>query len=224
MAPEVVEAFMVDDYDDDEEDTSYNKKCDIWSLGIIMYILLCGYAPFSGNCGQDCGWERGESCMDCQEMLFNSIKEGEVGFPEQHWGNVSMEAKNLIQHLLVRDYFVRLDAEQVLVHPWIIHGGSTNTLKTPTNLKRQFSVKNLEDFASRAVAVNRAVEEDDNHNKGTETVPVDIPGKRAITFDLSPPSLSTCSLLQRRRKSKDRFSKFSSINEIERDFFLRTIC
>merc|ERR1739844_666181 len=92
MAPEVVEAFMVDDYDVDEEEISYNKKCDMWSLGIIMYILLCGYAPFSGNCGLDCGWERGESCLDCQEMLFANIKEGEVIFPVQHWDKVSLEA------------------------------------------------------------------------------------------------------------------------------------
>ena len=48
MAPEVVEAFM----DDSERDLAYDKRCDLWSLGIIMYILLCGYPPFSGNCGK----------------------------------------------------------------------------------------------------------------------------------------------------------------------------
>jgi len=225
MAPEVVEAFMVDDYDDDEDELSYNKKCDMWSLGIIMYILLCGYAPFSGNCGQECGWERGESCMDCQEMLFTSIKEGKVVFPEKHWGKVSIQAKDLIQHLLVRDSCIRLDANQVLDHPWVVNGGSSNTLQTPTNLKRQFSIQDLEDFANRAMAVNRAVEEDDKSNKVMGTAPVDIPVKRGtILFDLSPPSLSTCSLLQRRRKSKDKFSKFSSIDELESDFFMRTIC
>merc|ERR1712106_523547 len=223
MAPEVVDTFMVDDYDDDDEEISYNKKCDLWSLGIIMYILLCGYAPLSGNCGIDCGWERGESCTDCQEMLFSSIKEGEVMFPEKHWGNISIEAKDLIEHPLVKDSS-RLDAEQVLNHPWIINGGSSNTLQTPTNLKRQFSIKDLEDFASRAMAVKRAVEEEDYSNMNTGTAPVDIPLKRgAISFNLSPPSISTCSLLQRRIRSRERFSKFSSIDELESDFFMRAI-
>jgi len=225
MAPEVVDTFMMDDYDDDDEDEiSYNKKCDLWSLGIIMYILLCGYAPFSGNCGLGCGWERGESCTDCQEMLFSSIKEGEVMFPEKHWENISIEAKDLIEHLLVKDSS-RLDAEQVLDHPWIVNGGSSNTLQTPTNLKRQFSIKDLEDFASRAMAVNRAVEEEDYSNMNIGTAPVDIPVKRGtISFNLSPPSISTCSLLQRRRRSRERFSKFSSIDELESDFFMRAIC
>jgi len=225
MAPEVVEAFMIDDYDDDEEEISYNKKCDMWSLGIIMYILLCGYAPFSGNCGLDCGWERGESCIECQEMLFASIKGGEVIFPIQHWDKVSLQAKDLILHLLVRDSAKRLDADQVLDHPWVLNGGPTTVLQTPTNLQRQSSIKDLEDFANRVIAVNRAVEEVDNSNQRMETAPVDIPIKRGtVSFDLSPLGLSSCSLLQRRRRSRDRASKFSSINELESDFCMRTIC
>lgn len=60
MAPEVVDTFVGDDCN------YYDKRCDMWSLGVVTYILLCGYAPFSGNCGYNCGWERGESCRACQ--------------------------------------------------------------------------------------------------------------------------------------------------------------
>merc|ERR1712117_346026 len=220
MAPDVVDTFLIDDYDDDDDESiCYNKKCDLWSLGVIMYILLCGYAPFSGNCGLDCGWDRGESCTDCQERLFSSIREGRLVFPDQHWAAISPQAKDLIQRLLVKDSGARLDANQVLDHPWILYGGNSNSLMTPTVLRRQTSIKDLEDFASRAMAVNRAV---GNSSITERSSPVQVK-RAAFSFDLSPPSLSNCGLMSRRRRSKELFQRFCSINEVEPDAFMRTI-
>jgi MAP kinase interacting serine/threonine kinase len=114
MAPEIVDLF-VGDY----ECSYYDKRCDLWSLGVIAYILLSGYPPFSGNCEQNCGWERGENCQRCQELLFESIREGRFSFPENDWNSISEEAKDLIRGLLVKEAPKRLSAEAVLKHPWI---------------------------------------------------------------------------------------------------------
>jgi len=234
MAPEVVDTFLIDDYDDDDDESlCYNKKCDLWSLGVIMYILLCGYAPFSGHCGSDCGWDRGESCTDCQERLFSSIKEGRLVFPEKHWAAISPQAKDLIVGLLVKDSKVRLDANQVLDHPWIVNGGSSHNLETPQNLRRQTSIKDLEDFASRAMAVNRAVE-DEEEKMVTVSFPLRIPWKSETwSIDSSPPSSSSlspvCDILSKRRRSRvnfwDKMNKFCSIDELdlESDFFTKAI-
>jgi len=113
MAPEVVDAFVY------EESHSYDKRCDIWSLGVIMYIMLSGHPPFVGACGEDCGWDVGEVCHACQDMLFASIKRGEYSLPEDQWNGISDDAKELISHLLVRDRSHRYTAHQVLQHPWI---------------------------------------------------------------------------------------------------------
>lgn len=153
MAPEVVEAFM----DDTERDLAYDKRCDLWSLGIIMYILLCGYPPFSGNCGAQCGWSLGESCNTCQELLFHSIQDGCYEFPDSEWSEISNEAKDLISRLLVKDARQRLSAEMVLSHPWVKFGGPTHPLVTPQNIRRNNSARELSAFAESAMAVNRVV-------------------------------------------------------------------
>ncbi|KAG7214168.1 hypothetical protein KM043_001517 [Ampulex compressa] len=155
MAPEVVEAFI-------GEANYYDKRCDLWSLGVIMYILLCGYPPFYGNCGTDCGWERGENCRACQELLFTSIQEGRYEFPDKEWRCISDDAKDLINGLLVKDAHQRLSAESILKHPWINPGPTSVetrelSLTTPHIMRRNNSARELSAFAESAMAVNRVV-------------------------------------------------------------------
>ncbi|KAL3868995.1 hypothetical protein ACJMK2_041733 [Sinanodonta woodiana] len=152
MAPEVVDAWVGESF-------SYDKKCDLWSLGIILYITLCGYPPFYGQCGVDCGWNRGEMCQDCQELLFSSIQNGFYDFPENEWSVVSESAKDLIRHLLVRDPRKRYSAQQVLNHPWVSCPPAATPLATPRVLTRNNSTKDLESFAETAISINRMLQQ-----------------------------------------------------------------
>jgi len=98
ISPEVLDGF-------------YDEKCDIWSAGVILYILLCGYPPFNGN---------------DDDEIFESIKKRKFVFPEAEWANISKEAKDLINKML-SDPLTRLTAEQVLVHPWLVNQLNKNT-------------------------------------------------------------------------------------------------
>ncbi|MEE6495404.1 hypothetical protein FKM82_002039 [Ascaphus truei] len=179
MAPEVVEVFT-------DEATFYDKRCDLWSLGVILYILLSGYPPFVGNCGTDCGWDRGEVCRVCQNKLFESIQEGKYEFPEKDWSHISITAKDLISKLLVRDAKKRLSAAQVLQHPWLQGDAPERGLPTPLVLQRNSSTKDLTLFAAEAIALNRQLSQRDSDLiEERETIIHAICSMR-----LSPPSKS----------------------------------
>uniref|UniRef100_A0A915EJR4 Protein kinase domain-containing protein n=1 Tax=Ditylenchus dipsaci TaxID=166011 RepID=A0A915EJR4_9BILA len=155
MAPEVVDAFV-------GESLKYDKRCDMWSLGVIIYIMLCGYPPFYGECDRDnCGWDQGESCSDCQDNLFHRIQKGQFYFPEEEWANISNEAKDLIIHLLVRDVRERYTADQVLKHAWVVHTApSSNTvLQTATNLSRNESQRDVQQM--NEIFKNHRIHEND---------------------------------------------------------------
>uniref|UniRef100_A0A0N5B4S4 Protein kinase domain-containing protein n=1 Tax=Strongyloides papillosus TaxID=174720 RepID=A0A0N5B4S4_STREA len=137
MAPEVVERFM-------DESLKYDKKADTWSLGVLIYIMLCGYPPFYGQCdSEDCGWTRGEICDECQDSLFQNIKRGYFDFPDDDWRNISDEAKDLISHLLVRNARYRYSIDDVLNHPWITKQSPNIPLITPSNLERIESARDI---------------------------------------------------------------------------------
>ena len=86
------------------EGVPYDERADMWSVGVILYILLGGYPPFIENNQRD---------------LFRKIRKGDYEFHEEYWGNVSKEAKQLISQLLTVNPELRLDAEQALDNEWI---------------------------------------------------------------------------------------------------------
>ncbi|XP_076265637.1 MAPK interacting serine/threonine Lk6 kinase isoform X2 [Rhynchophorus ferrugineus] len=198
MAPEVVDAFV-----GDADTQAYDKRCDLWSLGVLAYILLCGYPPFYGQCGEDCGWERGESCNACQQSLFDSIQLGRYDFPDAEWGSISPEAKDLIAQLLVKDAHRRLSAEQVLEHPWLSCASTAAPLATPAILRRHDSARELSHFAESAAAVHRVVQQHFSMNLDyLRPTRAGGCGSSAL-FGLSPPSESQ--LMQRRVRGRSLF-------------------
>merc|ERR1712223_1755238 len=152
MAPEIVEAFI----EDTEEDFKYDKRCDLWSLGVMMYILLSGYPPFSGSCGQKCAWAAGGQCNRCQLNLFTNIQQGKFEFHPAEWSSVSGPAKDLIRRLLVKDAKKRLSARDVLNHEWLDNNNQA-ALSTPAKIRKDNSAKQLSIACESVSVVNRVV-------------------------------------------------------------------
>jgi len=85
------------------ESKGYTSAVDMWSAGVIMYILLCGYPPFYS---------------DNDAELFESIMQAKYTFHSPYWDHISEEAKNLIKCLLVPNPEKRLTADQAVASPW----------------------------------------------------------------------------------------------------------
>jgi len=107
-------------------DRKYDKSCDIWSLGVIMYILLCGNPPFYSSHG-----------LNMSPGMKRKIKNGKYQFEGKIWKSVSEDAKNLIKGMLVTNPSKRLTIDEVMTNKWISENTSVpeTPLHTPRNLK-----------------------------------------------------------------------------------------
>lgn len=106
----------------------YDEKCDIWSIGVIMYILLCGYPPFNGQ---------------NDKVIMEKVAKGAYNLVGPEWDSVSNEAKRLLKKLLEYDPSKRISAEQALNDPWIKHKAGIKELDKPLAVT---ALKNLKTF------------------------------------------------------------------------------
>ena len=99
--------------------TAYGVKVDVWATGVIMYILLVGFPPFSSRTNN-------------QEELFDQILSGLFEFNSPDWDDISYPAKELISLMLQVDPLQRYSAYEILQHPWI------KQLSSKTNSRSSF--------------------------------------------------------------------------------------
>ncbi|KAM3661529.1 MAP kinase-activated protein kinase 5 isoform X5 [Ammospiza nelsoni] len=88
---------------------TYNKSCDLWSLGVIIYVMLCGYPPFYSK----------HHSRTIPKDMRKKIMTGSFEFPEEEWSQISEMAKDIVRKLLKVKPEERLTIEGVLDHPWL---------------------------------------------------------------------------------------------------------
>lgn len=89
----------------------YDKSCDMWSIGVILYIMLCGYPPFYSEVPH----------QPITHRMRKKIMSGSYDFPQREWKNVSDAAKDLIRSLLCVEESERISIVNLLEHEWLVH-------------------------------------------------------------------------------------------------------
>lgn len=134
----------------------YHKQVDVWSLGVITYILLCGFPPFVDNGGD-------------LKKLYKQIKAARYSFPQKYWGKISKDAIDLIKGMLNPKPKKRLTANQVLQSSWIQGNAPIEELDSSgvQRLRRTQLVQKLRRGVRCVLALKRLVhilEEDEARN------------------------------------------------------------
>ncbi|CAE8740972.1 unnamed protein product [Polarella glacialis] len=115
----------------------YTDKCDLWSIGVILWMILAGYPPFHGD----------------ERKIMASIKAGDPDWSHsKRWTGVSEEAIDLVRKLLQKAPDQRLDAQQALQHPWLIRASD----QTPQAKLSRDALRSLQGFR-QASRLRRAV-------------------------------------------------------------------
>jgi len=102
------------------EKQRYDMSCDVWSMGVIMYVLLCGYPPFYSDHGFSISPGMKKRIKQGNiPYLFYLLVSGEYTFPDKEWKNISLTAKDLIKRMLTVDVNKRIDIYEFMNSPWV---------------------------------------------------------------------------------------------------------
>eukprot|EP00287_Rhodomonas_sp_CCMP768_P007765 CAMPEP_0196728014 /NCGR_PEP_ID=MMETSP1091-20130531/8843_1 /TAXON_ID=302021 /ORGANISM="Rhodomonas sp., Strain CCMP768" /LENGTH=503 /DNA_ID=CAMNT_0042070713 /DNA_START=119 /DNA_END=1630 /DNA_ORIENTATION=- len=124
VAPEVLDPYL-------PFTNGYGPEVDLWSLGVVLYIMLCGFPPFYD---------------DSTAVLFKQIRKGEYTFPSPYWDEVSEGAKDIVSKVLVVDPSKRYTAQQCLDHAWISHAGEASAKKLHSSHRAFLLIRKLSIF------------------------------------------------------------------------------
>ncbi|KAJ3276777.1 Fibrocystin-L [Terramyces sp. JEL0728] len=87
----------------------YNHTCDVWSIGVMLYLLLCQYEK------------------EAERAVHDMISSGKIEYPEKYWGEIDSRAKNLCELTLKFDPAMRISAGEIANHPWLLNESGSNT-------------------------------------------------------------------------------------------------
>ncbi|GBG31164.1 Protein kinase, putative [Hondaea fermentalgiana] len=120
----------------------YGKQVDMWSVGVIVYILLCGFPPFYAE-------------NDAE--MFEAIKAASYDFPSPYWDRISDSAKDLVRGLLQKNPDRRLTTEQALEHPWITGESASTEVNTVLieTLKEFNAKRRFQQGVGKLISINR---------------------------------------------------------------------
>ncbi|KAI4336738.1 hypothetical protein L6164_015228 [Bauhinia variegata] len=149
---------------------NYGKEMDVWSAGVILYILLCGLPPFWG---------------ETEKGIFEAILEGNYDFQSQPWPSISAAAKDLIRKMLTYDPKKRITAAEALEHPWMKEGGEASDKPIDSAVfkrMKQFRAMNkMKKLALKVIAESLSAEEIQGLKQTFNSMDTD--GSGTITFE-----------------------------------------
>nr|QBB20011.1 putative calcium dependent protein kinase [Ettlia sp. YC001] len=149
---------------------NYSHEADMWSLGVILYILLSGLPPFWG---------------DTEDQIFKMVLKGAIDFKSEPWPRISEAAKDCVKRLLEMDAAKRATAEQILKHDWLIKEGVALDIEMDSVVlkrMRQFAQMNkLKKMALMVVGQNLSPDEMSGLNELFKSIDAD--GSGTITVE-----------------------------------------
>ncbi|XP_057784010.1 calcium-dependent protein kinase 18-like [Salvia miltiorrhiza] len=140
-------------------------ESDVWSIGVITYILLCGRRPF---------WDKTE------DGIFKEVLRNKPDFRRKPWPGISNAAKDFVKKLLVKNPQARLTAAQALSHPWVREGGEASEIPLDisvlSNMRQFVKYSRFKQFALRALASTLDEEEISDLRDQFDAIDVDKNG------------------------------------------------